>query len=232
MEGLRFSASLTHCDDLASRLPLKVASRDHHFVVLPHGNGPHVVLGPKVFAEWRTHDLSPNDGGGTEVPLAALPPRRTHSRIELHFAENTWRGGGAAACDGQKVDITIEIAQCLIFLGRVLPYTPTYRELSVPNNPLKETVWCEPTMAFIWRIFSKDSGTKPTNSVIQRDVDPTASWDLIGELGDGAFGKVHKVRGPPGEQERSWSSGAFPPAAVGAEQEEQAARGDEDRGDQ
>lgn len=49
-------------------------------------------------------------------------------------------------------------------------------------------------MAFIWRIFSKDGGTKPTNSVIQQDVDPTASWDLIGELGDGAFGKVYKVR--------------------------------------
>ena len=50
-------------------------------------------------------------------------------------------------------------------------------------------------MAFIWRMFTKDSGTKPSNSVIQHDVDPIASWDLVGELGDGAFGKVHKVRG-------------------------------------
>lgn len=48
-------------------------------------------------------------------------------------------------------------------------------------------------MAFIWRMFSKDAGNKPTSSVVQQDVDPSAAWDLIGELGDGAFGKVHKV---------------------------------------
>lgn len=94
--------------------------------------------------------------------------------------------------------VVIEIAQFLNFLRpRVLPYTtrPLTVYLASPTLfALRETVWCQPTMAFIWRIFSKDGGTKPTNSVIQQDVDPTASWDLIGELGDGAFGKVYKVR--------------------------------------
>lgn len=28
---------------------------------------------------------------------------------------------------------------------------------------------------------------------ITRDVDPSHKWDIIGELGDGAFGKVYKV---------------------------------------
>ena len=28
---------------------------------------------------------------------------------------------------------------------------------------------------------------------IKRDVDPSELWEIIGELGDGAFGKVYKV---------------------------------------
>jgi len=28
---------------------------------------------------------------------------------------------------------------------------------------------------------------------IKRDIDPSELWEIIGELGDGAFGKVYKV---------------------------------------
>lgn len=35
---------------------------------------------------------------------------------------------------------------------------------------------------------------------IQRDKDPTEQWDNIGELGDGAFGKVYKVSNHSGSQ--------------------------------
>ena len=34
---------------------------------------------------------------------------------------------------------------------------------------------------------------KAINECIQKDVDPTALWTNVGELGDGAFGKVYKV---------------------------------------
>ena len=30
-------------------------------------------------------------------------------------------------------------------------------------------------------------------AILRMDVDPAGSWDFIGELGDGAFGKVYKV---------------------------------------
>ncbi len=30
---------------------------------------------------------------------------------------------------------------------------------------------------------------------LKRDVDPHQTWETMGELGDGAFGKVYKVRG-------------------------------------
>ena len=29
---------------------------------------------------------------------------------------------------------------------------------------------------------------------LQRDIDPRETWETQGELGDGAFGKVYKVR--------------------------------------
>ena len=29
--------------------------------------------------------------------------------------------------------------------------------------------------------------------ILRMDVDPTIEWDFVGELGDGAFGKVYKV---------------------------------------
>lgn len=34
---------------------------------------------------------------------------------------------------------------------------------------------------------------KELNKNIKRDVDPNLTWDIIGELGDGAFGKVYTV---------------------------------------
>lgn len=33
---------------------------------------------------------------------------------------------------------------------------------------------------------------------VRRDVDPDEVWAIVGELGDGAFGKVYKVRGAIG----------------------------------
>jgi STE20-like kinase len=30
---------------------------------------------------------------------------------------------------------------------------------------------------------------------VKRDLNPEEFWEIIGELGDGAFGKVYKVRG-------------------------------------
>ena len=35
---------------------------------------------------------------------------------------------------------------------------------------------------------------KPNLSHIRVDEDPESIWEIIGDLGDGAFGKVHKVR--------------------------------------
>lgn len=34
---------------------------------------------------------------------------------------------------------------------------------------------------------------------VKRDLNPEEFWEIIGELGDGAFGKVYKVRGRKGE---------------------------------
>ncbi len=35
--------------------------------------------------------------------------------------------------------------------------------------------------------------TKIWNPNIKRDEDPNEIWEIVGELGDGAFGKVYKV---------------------------------------
>lgn len=42
---------------------------------------------------------------------------------------------------------------------------------------------------------------------VRRDLDPNEVWEIVGELGDGAFGKVYKVRerrGAGSSQPRPW----------------------------
>lgn len=36
-------------------------------------------------------------------------------------------------------------------------------------------------------------GSRKLPAILRMEVDPAGSWDFIGELGDGAFGKVYKV---------------------------------------
>ena len=50
-------------------------------------------------------------------------------------------------------------------------------------------------MSFLRALFSgvKKKGRKEYPN-ITRDVDPMEKWQIVGELGDGAFGKVYKVR--------------------------------------
>lgn len=82
-------------------------------------------------------------------------------------------------------------------------------------------------------MFSKDAGNKPMSSVIQQDVDPSASWDLIAEIGDGAFGKVHKVWTAAADTWCSCSScSSYFLRPAGPEQEDQGACSHEVRGDQ
>lgn len=49
-------------------------------------------------------------------------------------------------------------------------------------------------MAFLRSLFFglKKKGRKEYPNIV-RDVDPIEKWQTVGELGDGAFGKVYKV---------------------------------------
>ena len=49
-------------------------------------------------------------------------------------------------------------------------------------------------MSFLRAIFGgKEKNKRKEYNYITRDVDPMENWIKIGELGDGAFGKVFKV---------------------------------------
>lgn len=52
-------------------------------------------------------------------------------------------------------------------------------------------------MAFLRRLFGFSEKKKPPRQYehVKRDVDPEEAWQVLGELGDGAFGKVFKVGG-------------------------------------
>ncbi|OWF53186.1 serine/threonine-protein kinase 10-like isoform X2 [Mizuhopecten yessoensis] len=45
----------------------------------------------------------------------------------------------------------------------------------------------------LFRLGGEDAKKKEANKNIRRDIDPTQLWEVIGELGDGAFGKVYKA---------------------------------------
>ena len=48
-------------------------------------------------------------------------------------------------------------------------------------------------MAFLRRLFQSAAKSKRDYPNIRRGVDPLEEWTKVGELGDGAFGKVYKV---------------------------------------
>ena len=49
-------------------------------------------------------------------------------------------------------------------------------------------------MSFFRKIFAPKPKQKREFLNVKRGEDPFVHWDKIGELGDGAFGKVYKVR--------------------------------------
>lgn len=72
-------------DDLANLLTFVVSSHNLHFVILPDGHGPHVVLLPQLLGKRGGHDLPANVGRRIEVPLPVLAPVGSHEGIELHL---------------------------------------------------------------------------------------------------------------------------------------------------
>ena len=48
-------------------------------------------------------------------------------------------------------------------------------------------------MAFLRKLFQGSSKSKREYPNVRRGADPLEEWTTIGELGDGAFGKVFKV---------------------------------------
>jgi hypothetical protein len=48
-------------------------------------------------------------------------------------------------------------------------------------------------MAFLRNFFGKGK-KKKDYPFITRDVDPEITWEIVGKLGDGAFGEVFKVK--------------------------------------
>lgn len=50
---------------------------------------------------------------------------------------------------------------------------------------------------------------------VKRDLNPEEFWEIIGELGDGAFGKVYKVRGRKREVPLVRSNSQWPGVARG-----------------
>ena len=48
-------------------------------------------------------------------------------------------------------------------------------------------------MSSFWSKLFKPTPKKKEHKNLTRDIDPNDHWEIIGELGDGTFGKVYKV---------------------------------------